>query len=501
MVITPEPPVEETTKSGFFSGVKSWFRGSATTTTALPVLDATTPKTPQTSTGTNYAAPAQTSGGVQRPPPFVLNPAPMVPLGPRPDTPSTSPWGNNPQQPPQWPQPNPPMGGASGKPQNPQAASGGSPTSGGTYMPGGAHIPGSAIIPGGSPTSTQKPTQPQSPHTVPNNLPRPGGVPTQNNLPSQNGQSSPTSQTTQNNLPRPGGTQSNYPAAPTAQSNPNNIPRGQAPSFPTSQTTNNQNNFNHPSAGGQPSLLPGFGSYKPPSKSQPSGFDLSYGGGSARPSQPAGRPGVGVPSGTSTTATPGFGSSIGTPGSPTSTTTNKPQQMDFDLRLGPVDPKKPGTPTKEDFPSLPGPRRPSTGGVKEDFPALPAPKSPVPSPSSPVSPSSPSAWNKPLPTPVSVPTPSASTTPRSPTPKAPAAPSGPGGNGVSFVPHKNGPTTTVRPGFQSTSDGNSVATDAEIQTLTETLYTKETNSQLNLITVNPQGKTRSIDSTDEAPQP
>lgn len=57
----------------------------------------------------------------------------------------------------------------------------------------------------------------------------------------------------------------------------------------------------------------------------------------------------------------------------------------------------------------------------------------------------------------------------------------------------------MRPGFQSS--GNSVATDDEIRQLTELLYTKESNSQIGNIQVNLQGRTRSIDSADEAPNP
>ncbi|XP_061400797.1 endoribonuclease CG2145 [Musca vetustissima] len=367
VAITPAPPEETTTaKSGGFFG---WFkRGTTTTTTTpLPVLEATTAKTPQTVPGPNNAISGQTSGPANRPPPLNLNlkPAPMVPLGPRPDTPSTSPWGDNPQQPPQFPQ----------------------------------------------------------------------------------------------------------------------------------STTSQNNNLPRPNVAGQPNVLPGFGPYQPPQKSQPSGFDLSYGGGGiSRPVQPSVRPGFGPGPGVASTQTT-------TTTSTTTTTTAKPNQMAFDLRGGMADPKKPSTPTKEDFPALPGPRRPSSGSVKEDFPALPVPKSPTPTPGSPHSPSSPSAWNKPLPTPAGAAF-STTTTVKTPTPKSPAAPGSPGGNGVSFVPHSGGRgTTTVRPGFQSSTDNNPVASDAEIQTLTETLYTKETNSQLSLVTVNPQGKTRSIDSTDEAPQP
>lgn len=79
-----------------------------------------------------------------------------------------------------------------------------------------------------------------------------------------------------------------------------------------------------------------------------------------------------------------------------------------------------------------------------------------------------------------------------------------GDHGVSFVPHKADAgyftSTTTRPGFSPTA-GNNLATDEEILTLTENLYAKEVNSQLAKIQVNPQGRTRSIDSTDEAPKP
>ncbi|XP_016978671.1 poly(U)-specific endoribonuclease homolog [Drosophila rhopaloa] len=217
-----------------------------------------------------------------------------------------------------------------------------------------------------------------------------------------------------------------------------------------------------------PSLPPGFAPYRP-QKPQPNSYDLSYGGG---PAPAAGRPGFGVATSTASTTT--------TTQRPTSTTTGKTPQQ------------------KEDFPALPGPRRPSQ---KEDFPALPAAKTPPGSPTP--TPGSPSAWQSPLPTPqhpvhpptkvTPTPTPSSHTLTPTPTPA----------HGVSFGPHKVGgggfTTTTVRPGFQSS--GNSVATDDEIRQLTEQLYSKETNNQIGNIQVNLQGRTRSIDSADEAPNP
>lgn len=68
------------------------------------------------------------------------------------------------------------------------------------------------------------------------------------------------------------------------------------------------------------------------------------------------------------------------------------------------------------------------------------------------------------------------------------------------MPHVPGPSTTAKPGAASGASGSSVASDDEIRALTEQLYAKE-QSLLNLVHVNPQGKTRSIDSTDEAPKP
>ncbi|XP_055854246.1 endoribonuclease CG2145-like [Episyrphus balteatus] len=242
-----------------------------------------------------------------------------------------------------------------------------------------------------------------------------------------------------------------------------------------------------------PNLGPGMLPNYPKPHQQPSGLSLSYdptppprgvhSGGSKTPLAPMATPPISptpavalapVPTSTTTTTTT------------STTTTMKPKQIipqapltkpesfsDFE------DPKKSIMPTpsstttrkpttvKEDFPALPAPRRPS---IKEDFPALPSkPSSPVPvSPT----PTSPSAWGS--------------------TPPA-------NGNRVSFVPHVPGSTSTVSPGSATTE--KSLATDDEIRQLSETLYQKETNSQLSQITVNIQGKTRSIDTSDEAPQP
>ncbi|KAH8245137.1 hypothetical protein KR032_005329, partial [Drosophila birchii] len=238
---------------------------------------------------------------------------------------------------------------------------------------------------------------------------------------------------------------------------------------------------------GAPNLPPGFAPYRP-QKPQPNSYDLSYGGG---PGAGTGRPGFGL-AGTTTTTT-------------TTTTTQRPKspgvQPNIDVRFS--GPSSSSTTTarpqqqKEDFPALPGSRRPSQ---KEDFPALPPVKTPPGSPTP--TPGSPSAWNSPLPTPQhpvhpaqptkSSVTPTPTSVPTKFTPTTAHAGGSFGGGGV-------GTTSTVRPGFQSS--GNSVASDDEIRQLTEQLYAKETNSQIGNIQVNVQGRTRSIDSADEAPNP
>lgn len=376
--ITPTPPLDESTtkKSGFFGGIKNFFRGTPASTTIAP--EVSTPKIATKPIVQNVQVPV----GPTRPPALIIPQAPLVPIGPRPDTPVSSPWGGNAQEPPQWPQP-----------QN-----------------------------SGATTTTLRPPSHQAqPNVMPN-------IPVQSNLPSN-----PQTSLTSNARP----------------------------------------------SGAQPNLPPSFGTYQP-KKPQPSGMDLSYGGGFSRPSsQQPNKPITGLVGTTTTTST--------------TTTTAKPIQMEIDLRGGfgnngnKKDIETPANPT------LPGiPDQPKTG-IKDEFPSLPAPKSPSPTPSSPISPSSPSAWNKPLPTPVST-TGATSTTAKSILPNSPIS----GGNRVAFVPH-SGSTTTVRPGFENT--GNSLATDDEIRKLTETLYTKEANTQINYITINAQGKTRSIDSTDEAAQP
>lgn len=414
--------------------MKNFFRG--TTTTAAPVIEITTPKSyaaPQ-APKLNGPAPIATSNAGQKPPPLVLPHAPLMPLGPRPDTPLSSPYGGSAQQPPQWPQ-----------------ASAGPTTS--TLRP---------------PYQQNFPQKPQSGGLAPF-----GG-----------------SQQPAGGLAPYGGNQ--QPAGGLAPFGGSQQPAGGLAPFGSNQ---------HPA--GQPNLPPGFQPYRP-QRPQPSGLDLSYGGATGGRVPAGGYHGPGLAPLTSSTTTTTTPRSAYGPPSPT-----------FDLRGGmgtsSITPQAPFTTTtprsphiRDDFPPLNPPRRPSTPGVREDFPALPTvrapgspvptPGSPVPTPASPNRPSSPSAWGGSTPswgTP-STPRPG-SVAPASPTPALP------GGNRVSFVPRQPGGTTTIRPG--TTGSGNSLATDDEIRTLTEALFTKEVNSQLNLIRVNPQGKTRSIDSADEAPLP
>lgn len=417
--ITPAPDVEVTTKkSGWFGGFKKFFGSSSSETTTTPAPTSSV-AAPAATTPRSVAAAAPPA---QKPPPLVISHAPLMPLGPRPDTPSSSPFGGS---------------------------SGSGATAPGLHGPqwpvaGGTAAAGTGAAAGGA----QQPS-----------------------------------------LPVPAG------AAGAAH---------HPPVFPTPATSTQHTRPGTAGASTAPNLPPGFAPYRP-QKAQPSPFDLSYGGGGAAGSgHNAHHPGFGLApltSSTTTTSTtprsitqPGgvdlrFGGSGSGSGSTTSTVV--PQQ-----------PHQP-SPTKEAFPTLPVPRRPSQ---KEDYPPLPTPRSPAAG--TPSTPTSPSAWQSPLPTPVQPVKPALPVVPTpTPTPASSSSSTthhqghhGAGGHsGVSFVPHAAGSTTTVRPGFQST--GNSVATDDEIRQLTEQLYTKETNNQLSHINVNLQGRTRSIDSADEAPQP
>lgn len=166
---------------------------------------------------------------------------------------------------------------------------------------------------------------------------------------------------------------------------------------------------------------------------------------------------------------------------------------------------KPGTPTvatpttakpstaKDAFPALPTvsttaasaakpppvPPKP-TPKASEAFPSLPSkPGSPTPAsvPTSTVA----NAWNKPLPT------------------QPPAVPAG-GKPGVSFVPTQApaaGATTKTTPRY---SEGPT-ATDDELATLSEQLFSKESTSLNKHVRANYQRQTLSSSSVDEAPNP
>ncbi|XP_055388361.1 endoribonuclease CG2145-like, partial [Condylostylus longicornis] len=77
--------------------------------------------------------------------------------------------------------------------------------------------------------------------------------------------------------------------------------------------------------------------------------------------------------------------------------------------------------------------------------------------------------------------------------KPTASPSGSSGGGVSFVPHSPGAPT-------KSSNKNQLAKDDELSTLTENLLSKDVNNQNEFVTINLQGKTKSTDRTDEAPE-
>ncbi|XP_062565436.1 endoribonuclease CG2145-like [Armigeres subalbatus] len=165
----------------------------------------------------------------------------------------------------------------------------------------------------------------------------------------------------------------------------------------------------------------------------------------------------------------------------------------------PTSTAKPGTPTspsKDAFPPLPSvpttaasipkppptPPKPtlSTPKTVEAFPALPAkPGSPTPSPvpSSTVA----NAWNKPL-------------------PNQPPSPSAGGKPGVSFVPTQapvGGSTAKTTPRYTE----GSTATDDELATISEQLFSKENTNLNKHVRVNYQRQTLSSSSVDEAAEP
>lgn len=161
---------------------------------------------------------------------------------------------------------------------------------------------------------------------------------------------------------------------------------------------------------------------------------------------------------------------------------------------------KPGTPTvatpttaKDAFPVLPGVSTTAASALKppptppkptpkasEAFPALP-PKPDSPTPASVPTSTVASAWNKPLPT------------------QPPAASAG-GKPGVSFVPTQApaaGGTTRTTPRY---SEGPT-ASDDELATLSEQLFSKENTNLNKHVRANYQRQTLSSSSVDEAPNP
>lgn len=168
--------------------------------------------------------------------------------------------------------------------------------------------------------------------------------------------------------------------------------------------------------------------------------------------------------------------------------------------LGQTSTVKPGTPTtakpstaKDAFPALPAvsttaasapkpPPTPSKPTPKpaEAFPVLP-PKPGSPTPASVPTSTVANAWNKPLPT------------------QPPAAPVA-GKPGVSFVPTQApaaGGTTRTTPRY---SEG-STATDEELATLSEQLFSKENTNLNKHVRANYQRQTMSSSSVDDAPNP
>lgn len=70
---------------------------------------------------------------------------------------------------------------------------------------------------------------------------------------------------------------------------------------------------------------------------------------------------------------------------------------------------------------------------------------------------------------------------------------------VNFVPRDpNAPTPATLGTFTVSPD---VTTNAELETISEALFAKESTSTFALLTVNYQGRTQSSSQTDEAPEP
>jgi hypothetical protein len=167
----------------------------------------------------------------------------------------------------------------------------------------------------------------------------------------------------------------------------------------------------------------------------------------------------------------------------------------------------PSTPTKstikDEFPPLPGVTgRPQQPGISTSTaipnawnvkPQIPTDK-PIPTTSSTAVPN---AWNtKPIPTSTSTAVPNAwNTKPPSPTDKP-----------ATFFPSKAPSvvtTSTRRPQIhtQGSQNSESKVTDAELLTLSDSLFSKDIYNPFKFVTVNYQGRTQSSATTDEASQP
>lgn len=157
----------------------------------------------------------------------------------------------------------------------------------------------------------------------------------------------------------------------------------------------------------------------------------------------------------------------------------------FDLPLAP-----PAPPPRPVSPPIPPPRQAppavptSTAApkktTKDEFPPLPTQSNNRPNLPT-VAPSAPSAWGKP-----------------------PGADQGPTPKPQSFFPQQS--TTSKKfliatPPTSSTPVSSGPVTDAELLSLSESLFSKDIHNPFKFVTVNYQGRTQSSANSDEAPQP
>lgn len=146
----------------------------------------------------------------------------------------------------------------------------------------------------------------------------------------------------------------------------------------------------------------------------------------------------------------------------------------------------PKVPPRSEYPALPSqPKLQQTSSTtaspkktsKDDFPPLPTqPNKQQPT----VAPSLPNAWGKP-----------------------PGIASGPTPKPQSFFPQAPSSSTTKKPQVvsQTSTVSGGPVTDAELLTLSESLFSKDIYNAFKFVTVNYQGRTQSSARTDEASQP